>query len=185
MQYANYLWMILAGVWLVMAFAIKKTKRKETFLQRAWHIAPLVLGFWLLFGRNNYLPSLHLRILPTLPATWLAGLFLTAVGVAMAIWARLSLGSNWSGVVTLKDNHELIRTGLYSRIRHPIYTGILLAAFGTGMIQGELRDLIGFLVLFASIYFKARREESFLRQEFGPSFADHQKHTGMFLPKLT
>ena len=75
---------------------------------------------------------------------------LTAIGIALAIWARFSLGSNWSGTVTLKENHELIRSGLYGRIRHPIYTGILLGAFGSGMIDGEVRDLLGFLILLCS-----------------------------------
>ncbi len=88
-------------------------------------------------------------------------------------------------MVTLKDDHELIRKGLYRRIRHPIYTGILLGAIGTGMIRGQLRDLLCFVILYVTFYFKARREESFLLQEFGHSFAEHQSHTGMFWPKLS
>jgi len=71
----------------------------------------------------------------------------------------VSLGTNWSGVVTLKNNHELIRKGLYRWIRHPIYTGILLAMIGTALIKGHLRGWLGFLVVWAAFYFKARREE--------------------------
>jgi len=167
-----------------MAFTTKRTKRRESVLERIRHILPLLIGFWFLFGRTLYLPWLHFRLLPSLPAIWWAGLSLTLLGVGFAIWARLSLGSNWSGTVTLKDDHELIRKGLYSRVRHPIYSGILLGVIGTGMIHGQLRDLLGFLLLYASFYFKARREESFLQQEFGPNFAEHQRQTGMFLPKF-
>ena len=184
MHYAKWLWMLLAGFWVVLAFATKRTKRTETPLQRIWHLAPLAIGFWFLFGQADSFPWLRLRLIPNLPVFWWAGLLLTAVGIAISIWARLSLGSNWSGTVTLKDNHELIRNGLYSRVRHPIYTGILLGVFGTGMIHSQLRDLLGFLLLYISFYFKARREESFLQHEFGDSFGEHRHRTGMFLPKL-
>jgi protein-S-isoprenylcysteine O-methyltransferase Ste14 len=184
LQYAKWLWTILAAVWLLMAFTTKRTKRRETVLERIRHILPLVIGFWLFFGKTFYLPWLHFRLLPNLPAIWWTGLLLTLLGVGFALWARLSLGSNWSGTVTLKDNHELIRKGLYSRVRHPIYSGILLGVIGTGMIHGQLRDLLGFLLLYASFYFKAKREESFLQQEFGSNFAEHQRQTGMFLPKF-
>jgi protein-S-isoprenylcysteine O-methyltransferase Ste14 len=110
---------------------------------------------------------------------------LTALGVAISIWARLALGSNWSGVVTLKEDHELIRQGPYRWVRHPIYTGILLSFAGTALIEGRLRGWLGFAMVWATFYFKARREENFLRQEFGEGFEEHTRKTGMFLPKLT
>jgi protein-S-isoprenylcysteine O-methyltransferase Ste14 len=185
LQYATWFWMILAIVWLVMAFAIKRAKRRETVTERLQYTLLLLCAFWLLFGRIGNLIWPHFRLLPNIPAIWWSGLILTGVGVAIAIWARVSLGANWSGTVTLKENHELIRQGLYSRIRHPIYTGILVGAIGSGMIQGEIRDLLGFLILLFSFFIKAKREESFLFQEFGTNFTEHQRHTGMFLPKLT
>ncbi len=185
MQLAKWCWMVLAFVWLVMIFAIKRAKQKESVQQRLQYTVPLVGGFWLLFGRAEPLPWFHFRLLPNVPVIWWIGLLLTAIGVAIAIGARLSLGSNWSGTVTLKEDHELIRRGLYSHIRHPIYTGILLGAIGSGMIHGELRDFLGFLILFLSLFIKAKREEAFLFQEFGTNFTEHQRHTGMFLPKLT
>jgi protein-S-isoprenylcysteine O-methyltransferase Ste14 len=129
--------------------------------------------------------------LPPLPSSsagsilWWTGLLITAMGIAISVWARLSLGANWSGIVTVKAGHELIRRGLYRLIRHPIYTGILLGAIGTGLIQSQLRDLLGFLILYITFYFKAKREESFLQQEFGSSFTEHQQTTGMFWPKFS
>ena len=115
---------------------------------------------------------------------WL-GVLLTATGIAVAFWARWHLGTNWSGVITLKEGHELIRTGPYSSIRHPIYTGILLALLGTAITFGEVRALLAVAIAWLSFYVKARREESFLSQEFGPGFAEHKQHTGMFLPRLS
>ena len=104
--------------------------------------------------------------------------------MAIAFWARWHLGANWSGVVTLKEGHELIRTGPYRNIRHPIYTGILLALFGTVVATGEVRGLLAVAIAWLSFYWKARREESFLSLEFGEKFAAHAKQTGMFLPKF-
>ena len=108
-----------------------------------------------------------------------------AAGIAIACWARYHLGENWSGTVTLKENHELIRTGPYRNIRHPIYTGILLALLGTAIAVGEARALIAVAIAYASFYTKARREESFPAKEFGANFTEHQRHTGMFLPRLS
>ena len=122
---------------------------------------------------------------PQTPGVLWAGLGLTALGVGTSIWARLSLGANWSGVVTLKKEHELVRKGLYRWIRHPIYTGILVGFIGTAMIKGHLRGWLGFAIVWLSFYIKARREETFLRQEFGEGFEEHTRNTGMFLPKWT
>ncbi len=87
--------------------------------------------------------------------------------------------------MTLKEGHELIRSGPYRNIRHPIYTGILLALLGTAVAVGEVRGLLAVAVAWFSFYTKARREESFLTQEFGGRFAEHRRHTGMFLPRLS
>jgi protein-S-isoprenylcysteine O-methyltransferase Ste14 len=182
-QWASWFWTALMAVWLVMWFSAKSVKQRETPLERMQHLIPLILGFWLLFEKNWN--GLDMRLLPDTPAAWWSGLALTAAGVASSIWARVSLGTNWSGVVTLKDNHELIRKGLYRWVRHPIYTGILLAMIGTEMIKGHLRGWIGFLIVLAAFYFKARREEVFLRREFGKGFEEHARRTGMFLPKWT
>ena len=179
--WAEYFWAALWGVWVVMWFGTKRAKKRESSWERAQHLIPLLFGFWLLFGRNWN--GLNMRLVPDTPAAWWLGLVLTAAGVAISIWARVSLGANWSGVVTLKDDHELIRKGLYRWIRHPIYTGILLAMIGTAMIKGHLRGWLGFLVMWAAFYIKARREEGFLRQEFGDGFEEHARHTGMFFPK--
>jgi len=182
-RWAEWLWMVLCGVWLVMWFSTKSVKKRESPLERVQHLVPLILGFWLLFEKNW--KGLNTRVVPDNPAAWWLGLALTAGGVAISIWARVSLGTNWSGVVTLKDNHELIRKGPYRWVRHPIYTGLLLGMIGTAAIRGHLRGWLGFLIVFAAYYFKARREEAFLRQEFGEGFEEHVRHTGMFLPKWT
>jgi protein-S-isoprenylcysteine O-methyltransferase Ste14 len=179
------LWILFALYWLVSALNRKKTKRRESIAQRLLYILPLIAAFDLLYRYGFGHGWLGARFVPDTPLVqWLAVL-ITATGVAIAFWARFHLGSNWSGVVTLKEGHELIRTGPYRTIRHPIYTGILIAFLGNAVLIGQLRGLIGLAIIWASFYIKARREESFLAQEFGSNFNEHTQHTGMFLPKLT
>jgi len=182
---AGWCWTALLVVWVVMRFTIKSAKRRESALEMLGHAVPAVLGFWLIFETNWKPPALQQNLLPNVAELWDLGLLFTALGVALAIWARLSLGNNWSGTVTLKDQHELVGSGPYRRIRHPIYTGLLLAALGSAMIKGHLHGWLGFLVLLLTFYFKARREERFLHDEFGAGFDEHARRTGMFLPRWT
>ena len=177
--------MVLGIVWILMQFTVKKAKKRESLWEIAQHMAPAVLGFWLIFERIWKWPPLEQKLLPDVPFVWNFGIALTIMGIAIAIWARFSLGRNWSGVVTLKAEHELVGSGPYRWIRHPIYTGILLGALGTAMIKGHIRGWLGFVVLVVMFYYKARREEDFLRQEFGTGFEEHARRTGMFLPKWT
>ena len=184
-NWIDALWLLFGAYWLVSALKRKRTKQRESVLQRFGYMLPLVLGFYLLSQPQARYGWLGNRFFPAGPfGEWL-GVLVTAVGIAVALWARWHLGTNWSGVVTLKEGHELIRTGPYRTIRHPIYTGILLALLGTAVTFGEVRALLMVAITWASFYVKARREESFLSQEFGPGFAEHKQHTGMFLPRFS
>jgi protein-S-isoprenylcysteine O-methyltransferase Ste14 len=184
-DWAERLWDLLLVVWFVLWFGMKKAKKREGWGERAQHGILVILGFWLLFGELPDWGWLKYRVVPNVPELWLAGLALTVVGAGISIWARWSLGSNWSGTVTLKNDHELVRTGLYRSIRHPIYTGILVGMVGTALIRGRLRGWIGVGMVLVAFYFKARREERFLREEFGQGFEEHLQQTGMFLPRWT
>jgi protein-S-isoprenylcysteine O-methyltransferase Ste14 len=87
--------------------------------------------------------------------------------------------------VQIKENHQLIRSGPYAHIRHPIYTGILLALAGTAVTVGEYRAILGVTLFLIGFVRKAKKEESFLATEFGPAFDEHRRHTGFFLPRFT
>lgn len=178
------LWMLFGLYWLALALKRKRTKQRESFLQRLGYTLPLWVAFVLLLRHEAHYGWLGARFLPDSPAAGWTGALLTAVGVGMAFWARWHLGANWSANVTLKEGHELIRTGPYRTIRHPIYTGILLALLGTAVGVGEIRALLAVGIAWGSFYIKARREESFLAQEFDAGLAEHIKHTGMFLPRM-
>jgi protein-S-isoprenylcysteine O-methyltransferase Ste14 len=178
------LWILFGVYWLVSALKRKKTKKRESWSQRLLYVLPILFGFMLLSRPEARFGWLGARFLPDTEVVPWIGVLLTAAGVAISFWARVHLGANWSGTVTLKEDHELIRTGPYRTIRHPIYTGILLSLFGTIVAMGEIRGLLAFAIVWLSFYIKARREESFLSMEFGPRFTEHQQHTGMFFPHV-
>ena len=182
---AGKAWAVWALWWLAMAFFSKSTKRRESVAQRIEHVVPAILGFTLIFREGFGGTWLARPIWPANPVLLVFCLVATILGLLFAVWARMVLGSNWSGTVTIKTNHQLIRRGPYRWIRHPIYTGMLLALLATAMIQGLLSGMIGFAFAFLALYRKARREESFLSQEFGEGFIEHRQHTGMFLPRFT
>ena len=176
-------WLAFAFYWVVAAATAKQTKRSESVLNRLSYSLPLFIAVFLMVVPRAHRGWLGTRFVPASDASGWTGATLAVAGVALAIWARWHIGGNWSGTVTLKEGHELIRTGPYRRIRHPIYTGILLAGLGSAIEIGRIAALIALALGWGSFWFKAMREESFLREEFGEQFEEHCKQTGMFLPK--
>ena len=177
-------WVILWIYWLLSAANQKAVKKRESASERMGQIIPILLCYVLLFEPFMGFGWLGLRFVPKRPELEFAGLFITALGVGFAIWARAHLGANWSAAVSIRANHELIGTGPYRHIRHPIYTGMILAACGTALVIGQVRGLLAVGIFLAAFYRKASKEEHWLAQEFGDRFNAHAARTGMFLPKL-
>lgn len=184
-QLSSKIWFVWCILWLLMAAWSKPAKRTEFPWQRLEHVIPIVIGFMFIYNGHFAWSFLADHIVPQNESVSIAGLLLTAGGLVFAVWARIALGANWSGTVTIKTDHNLIRRGPYKWIRHPIYTGLLISVVGTVLLQGEVRSFFGFAIILFALYRKARREERFLSEEFGESFAEHSKHTGMFLPRFS
>lgn len=178
------LWLAWGIYWLIAAASAKRTRRRESLASRFSHLAPLFLGAFLLSSPRIASPYLTARYLPPTYACFWLGFVLVGLGLVFAIAARVWLGGNWSGTVTLKQNHELIRTGPYSFVRHPIYTGILLAILGSAIAQGEWRSLIALALIAAAFIYKIRVEESFLAEEFGPAFTRYQQEVPALVPLM-
>jgi protein-S-isoprenylcysteine O-methyltransferase Ste14 len=178
-------WIILWVYWFLSARNQKSLKKRESGPERMRQILPMAASYILLFEPFMSFGWLGWRFLPKSPALEFAGLLVTALGVAFAIWARAHLGANWSGAVSIRAGHELIRTGPYRRIRHPIYTGMLLAMVGTALVVGQLRGLAAVAICFTAFFLKASKEEQWLAKEFGDAFENHTRHTGMFLPRFS
>jgi protein-S-isoprenylcysteine O-methyltransferase Ste14 len=181
---AKCLWMVFFLYWAISALSSKVAKKTESGAERVQRMLPLAVAYLLLFYRGTSLGWLGKRFVPDSSAAAVIGLSLTAAGVAFAIWARWHLGANWSAIVSIREQHELIRSGPYRRVRHPIYTGMLLAMAGTALVLGEVRGLLAFAITLLAFYWKARKEEAWLTSEFGEDFNVHAHQTGMFLPKM-
>lgn len=110
------------------------------------------------------------------------GLTMTLAGCAFAVWARVLLGGNWSGEVVIKQHHELVRRGPYASVRHPIYTGILLAMLGSALEIGELRGLVAVALAVAGWGLKARDEDVLLAEQFGEEFVRYRRDVRALIP---
>jgi protein-S-isoprenylcysteine O-methyltransferase Ste14 len=176
------LWLTWALYWTLAARGAKATRWRETPLSQALHHVPLLAAAALLSIAPSALPpALTQRILPSGGATAALGIALVAAGLGIAVWARRHLGRNWSSAVTVKEEHALIRTGPYRHVRHPIYSGILLAFIGTVTVIGERRGVIALaLTLFALIH-KSRVEERRMLETF-PDYAGYRRTTAMLIP---
>lgn len=178
------LWLTWCLYWFIAAASAKRARRQESIVSRIYHIVPLVLGIALLSSSRIAGSYLTARFLPrTLVSFWF-GFLLVALGLAIAIAARVWLGGNWSGTVTLKQDHELIRSGPYRFVRHPIYTGILLAILGTAIAEGEWRGLLALALIAAAFVYKINIEETFLTEEFGPAYARFQQEVPALVPLM-
>lgn len=136
----QFLWPLLA-YWLITALRVKPSKQIEGRTSRLVRMALTVLVFGLLFSPRTRIGWLGERAVPPRDAIAIAGAIVTALGAGLAAWARYVLGKNWSAAITLKESHDLIRNGPYARIRHPIYSGIVLGLLGTALAIGEWRAL--------------------------------------------
>jgi protein-S-isoprenylcysteine O-methyltransferase Ste14 len=185
LQIIGWLWAVLAVYWLIAAFGRKRAQKREPAAERLVHILLMAGGFALLYSPDPRFGPLNHRFVPLSPLLGIAGILLAAVGVALAIWARAHLGKYWSGDVTIRQEHRLIRSGPYRFVRHPIYSGMLLALIGTVLAIGEYRAMVGFAVILLGFIKKATKEESFLQIQFGAAFDEHKRHTGFFLPRFS
>lgn len=111
----------------------------------------------------------------------LLGLVLFAAGLGLAIWARVYIAENWGMPMSVKADPELVTTGPYSYIRHPIYTGVLLAALATVLVAGFYWLLIA---LFMGVYFvySAKQEEKYLLRTFPKAYPKYMHTTKMLIP---
>jgi protein-S-isoprenylcysteine O-methyltransferase Ste14 len=176
------LWLVWLAYWIIAARNVKPTRRREPSSGRLTTVVLTTLAAVLLVFRGQGLSWLHARFLPpTMIAYWL-GLLMVILGLAFAVWARVYLGRNWSGTVTVKEGHELIRTGPYGLVRHPIYTGLLFAILGTAVAFGEWRGLLALGFLAAAFLFKLRREERFMSESFPDDYPRYRAKVPALIP---
>jgi len=177
-------WIIFVIYWLLSALNTKRARSRESFLSRYGILLIEVSGFVLLFREDAGIGVLGRRLFPRTAILAALGTALVWLGIAVSIWARYHLGQYWSGRVTIKEDHQLIRTGPYAVMRHPIYSGLVLAASGSALAIDRWRCALGVGLILLGYGLKARKEEAMLSQQFGEAFEEHRKHTGFLIPRL-
>lgn len=165
------LWVLFALSWGVAAFWADRAEKTAGFSAELPYRSILVVGAILfLFPAHGYNGWLRIWY-PDLGLAWIC-VVLIAIGFLFAWWARLHLGRLWSGYITRKSDHHIVDTGPYALVRHPIYTGLLLAVVATMIAKGTAPAIVGAILIFIGIYMKARLEERFLRMQLGAASYD-------------
>lgn len=175
-------WTLFAVIWLLAAFATKQSVYQESRVQRLRYTIPILLGGFLLAKGHRLSDPLNHRVIPHVEALAWTGVVLCVAGFAFCIWARFTLGRNWSGVVTLKGGHELITNGPYALVRHPIYTGLLSMFVATVIVLGHVAGIIGAPFVFVSLWIKLRYEEKLMLEKFPVEYAAYQQRVKRLIP---
>lgn len=174
------IWVAWAAIWLLLSRRVKAAARHESWASRLAHLAPLGVATLLLVLPLRF--GLSAPLLPRVPALVFAGAALTLCGIVFCVRARLVLAGNWSGTVQVKHGHELVRHGAYAIVRHPIYTGLLLALLGTALEIDAWRGIIAWVIVWLSFERKRRTEEAFMRGNFGAAYDAYAATTPALVP---
>jgi protein-S-isoprenylcysteine O-methyltransferase Ste14 len=175
-------WFAWAAFWFFSSLSASAPKRVQNPSARLLHLAELFLAFALLTFPNLGLGWLGLRIVPRTEALFVSGAAMLVIGMGFAVWARVHLGEYWSGNVTLKPGHRLIRTGPYALVRHPIYTGLLLGFVGTAVAIDEYRGVLAVAIITEAWVRKLRLEERWLTEEFGAEYDSYRRDVKALVP---
>jgi protein-S-isoprenylcysteine O-methyltransferase Ste14 len=175
-------WIVFLLYWQIKAVGTKTTQRLEPAASRILRAIILLTAIVLLTTPHIPLRWLYLQLWPAGFWPFWLGAAVTIAGLLFAIWARVHLGRNWSRSITIKQDHELITTGPYATVRHPIYTGILVGFLGTAIALSEVRGFVGLVLVFLALWLKLRMEEQWMRSQFGETYASYAHHTAALVP---
>lgn len=172
-------WGIFLLFWIISAFFAKPTVEGPTSSFPIVIRIVLLIGVLFLTRRGS---GFSLPMLPPTPLRSVVGVVLCVLGLLLALWARVTLGGNWSARVTFKKDHELIRTGPYALVRHPIYTAILLMFTGTIVFIGRIEGVIVVALAIAGFWIKLRAEERLMTSHFPTEYPAYKAQTKTLIP---
>ena len=177
-------WIVFIVYWRIKAAGTKTTQRIEPAASRIIRAVVLLIVVAILSIPRIPLPWLYRQLWPSGLWSFCIGAVVTVAGLLFAVWARRHLASNWSSAVTIKQGHELITTGPYALVRHPIYTGILTGFLGSAIALCQVRGIIGIVLMFLVFWAKFRREEQWMRSQFGETYSIYALRTAALVPYL-
>jgi protein-S-isoprenylcysteine O-methyltransferase Ste14 len=173
------LWLGWVAYWAIASIAVQAGARREPIASRLLHLVPLAVAVFLLWAAAVPIVTLRLRrIAGVVPS---AGAALVAAGLLFTAWARVHLGRNWSGIVTIKQNHELITGGAYAFVRRPIYSGLLLAFAGSAIAIGEWRGVLA-VAIAGAFWRKLRVERRWLHEQLGGAYETYRHRVAALVP---
>jgi protein-S-isoprenylcysteine O-methyltransferase Ste14 len=174
-------WIIFLVYWYISALRTKRIAEQQSFASAQAHRIPVTAGLLLMILR--YLPQpMNAVVIPTTDWTLALGDAICVLGLFVTIWARVTLAGNWSADVTFKQDHELIRTGPYQFVRHPIYTGLLLMCIGTAITGGRLHHWLGLPLIALGFWIKLKQEERLMMQHFPDQYPAYRKEVKALVP---
>lgn len=184
-------WIVIILYWIVSAFGVKKNVQRSGSWAKSFWIRILLIiavlwlfqltGWWKTTRGNGIYPG-GAGLVPA-AGSWLImlGVVLVLAGIAFAIWARVHLGRNWSGTPSIKKDHELVTSGPYRFVRHPIYTGMITALLGTAFVDGIVW-LVAFIIFGIVFIMRIPVEERFMTQLFPDQYPEYKKRTKALVP---
>ena len=174
-------WIIWLAIWIGASFNVRRTREREDWRTGIYNRVPVLLGAAMLTAPQLLPAALTRRFLigPDPPAI---GTLLVAAGLVFSVWARWHLGRNWSGIVTVKQDHTLVTTGPYRRVRHPIYTGLLVGLLGTALAIGAPYGFIATALILVGLVIKLHVEEERMRDTFRADYEAYSRRTARLIP---
>jgi protein-S-isoprenylcysteine O-methyltransferase Ste14 len=180
----TWLWIAWVAYWWISARWTKADQRRESGPSRAAHMIPLMAAFVLLSQPSFHVAVLSRRVFPFSEVAYGVGTAMVAAGLSFSVWARVHLGRNWSATVTVKHDHELVQSGPYRIVRHPIYTGLLLGLLGTAVARGDVQGLVAVAIAAVALWRKLRIEERWMQETFGDAYAGYRARVAALVPYL-
>jgi len=178
------MWLAIFVIWAISGLIVKDTVGSKSDPRARILLWGVLLGWFILFSPGIRLGILGGRLVPFGPAAAYTGLALTVMGLGFALWARFTIGRNWSALITVQKDHQVVQRGPYAIVRHPIYSGFIVATVGAAIARGDVAALVATtLVVFCWAY-KARLEESFMIEKFGAEYEKYRRDVKGLIPGI-
>jgi protein-S-isoprenylcysteine O-methyltransferase Ste14 len=179
-RFIEYCWLAWVVYWVIMAFTAKRTVERGGFF--GYRVVTIILVVGLVATGRLLDVSSQSHLWHTSLALGIVTDCIVVAGAAFTVWSRITLGRNWSAEVTFKQDHELIESGPYALVRHPIYTGLIVMGLGTAINYGRVVGLALLIAFCGGLWWKARQEERIMARHFPHAYAEYKTRVRAIIP---